>query len=178
MGPFRILLTTLTLTICTFFAPLHAQESINWQQIQQAETLAKKLHRKVVIEIYTQWSEGFKELERGVMGQPQIVKYLNDNFVSIKFDAESKEEVSFQDRNYKFVTQSGVGFHELAAELLRGQMAYPTFVFLDENGNLIQTIQYRSPEQFEMIITYFGSDNHKKMPWKKYEKVFLPLRAR
>ena len=178
MRPFRILLTTLTLTICTFFAPLHAQEGINWQQIQQAETLAKKLHRKVVIQIYTQWSEGFKELERSVMGQPQIVKYLNDNFVTIKFDAETKEDVSFQDHNYKYVTQSGVGFHELAAELLRGQMTYPTFVFLDENGNLIQTIQYRTPEHFEMIITYFGSDNHKKMPWKKYEKVFLPLRAR
>jgi thioredoxin-related protein len=178
MRCFRILLTTLTLFVYAFYAPLNAQEVVNWQPIQQAETLAKKLHRKVLIEIYTQWSEGFKELERSVLAQPQVAKYLNDNFVTIKFDAETREEVNFQDHNYKFVTQSGVGFNELASELLRGQMSYPTFVFLDENGNLIQTIQYRTPEHFEMIITYFGSDNHKKMPWKKYEKVFLPLRAR
>jgi thioredoxin-related protein len=178
MRRFRILLTTIFITTYIFSASLSAQEVVNWQPIQQAETLAKKLHRKVLIEIYTQWSEGFKELERSVLAQPQVVKYLNDNFVAIKFDAETHDEVNFQDHNYKFVTQSGVGFNELAAELLRGQMSYPTFVFLDENGNLIQTIQYRTPEHFEMIITYFGSDNHKKMPWKKYEKVFLPLRAR
>jgi thioredoxin-related protein len=178
MRRFRILLTTLTLIFSAFFATINAQETVNWQPIQQAETLAKKHHRKVLIEVFTQWSEGFKELERSVLAQPQIAKYLNDNFVTIKFDAETHEDINFKDRNYKFVTQSGVGFNELAAELLRGQMTYPTFVFLDENGNLIQTIQYRTPEHFEMIITYFGSDNHKKMPWKKYEKVFLPLKTR
>jgi thioredoxin-related protein len=178
MRPFRILLTTLLLTIFALLNNLTAQEVVNWQPIHQAETLAKKQHRKVLIEIYTQWSEGFKELERSVLAQSQIAKYLNENFVTIKFDAETREDINFQDKNYKFVTQSGVGFNELASELLRGQMSYPTFVFLDENGNLIQTIQYRTPEHFEMIITYFGSDNHKKMPWKKYERVFLPLKAR
>jgi thioredoxin-related protein len=178
MRRFRILLTTLTLIFYVSSASLHAQEAVNWQQIHQGELLAKKQHRKVLIEIYTQWSEGFKELERSVLAQPQIAKYLNENFITIKFDAETREEVNFRDRTYKFVTQSGVGFNELASELLRGQMSYPTFVFFDENGNLIQTIQYRTPEHFEMIITYFGSDNHKKMPWKKYEKVFLPLKAR
>ena len=176
MRRFRILLTTLTLITYIFTAPLHAQEGVNWQPIQQAQKLAQKQHRKVLVEIYTQWSEGFKELERSVLAQPQIAKYLNENFVTVKFDAETREEVNFQNRSYKFVTQSGVGFNELASELLRGQMSYPTFVFFDENGNLIQTIQYRTPEHFEMIITYFGSDNHKKMPWKKYERVYQSLK--
>ena len=174
----KILLTTLIILAYNFSAPISAQEPVNWQPIQQAEALAAKQHRKVLIEIYTQWSEGFKELERSVLAQPEIAKYLNDNFVTVKFDAETHEDVSFKNHNYKFVSQSGVGFNELAAELLKGQMTYPTFVFLDEDGNLIQTIQYRTPEHFEMIITYFGSDNHKKMPWKKYERVYQPLKAR
>ena len=176
MRRFRILLTTLLFTICTFITSIKAQESISWQPIQQAEALAGKQHRKILIEIYTQWSEGFKELERSVLTQSHIAKYLNETFVAVKFDAETREDVSFQNRNYKFVSQSGVGFNELASELLRGQMIYPSLVFLDEYGNLIQTIQYRSPEQFEMIITYFGSDNHKKMPWKKYERVYQSLK--
>ena len=176
MRRFRILLTTLFFTICTFIKFVKAQESINWQPIQQAETLAGKQHRKILIEIYTQWSEGFKELERSVLTQSHIAKYLNDTYVVVKFDAETREDVSFHNRNYKFVSQSGVSFNELASELLRGQMVYPSLVFLDENGNLIQTIQYRSPEQFKMIITYFGSDNHKKMPWKKYERVYQSLK--
>ena len=176
MRRIRILLTTLLLTTYAFLASVKAQETVNWQPIQQAETSASKQHRKILIEIYTQWSEGFKELERSVLTQSHIAKYLNDTYVAVKFDAETREDVSFQNRNYKFVSQSGVGFNELASELLRGQMIYPTLVFLDENGNLIQTIQYRSPEQFEMIITYFGSDHHKKMPWKKYERVYQSMK--
>jgi thioredoxin-related protein len=176
MRRFRILLTALFLTIYIFSASVTAQEAVNWQPIQQAETLASKQHRKILIEIYAPWSEGFKELERSVMTQQAIAKYLNDTYVSVKFDAETREDVSFQGRNYKFVSQSGVSFNELASELLRGQMVYPTFVFLEEDGSLIQTIQYRSPEQFEMIITYFGSDHHKKMPWKKYERVYQSMK--
>ena len=176
MRRFKILLTTLSLTTSLFSASVKAQETVNWQPIQQAETLANKQHRKIFIEIYTSWSEGFKELERSVLPQSHITKYLNDTYISVKFDAETREEVNFKGHNYKFVSQSGVGFNELASELLRGQLVYPTLVFLEEDGSLIQAIQYRTPEQFEMIITYFGSDNHKKMPWKKYERVYQALK--
>ena len=176
MRRFSILLTTLFFFTCLFPASVQAQETVNWQPIQQAETLANKQHRKIFIQIYTPWSEGFKELERSVLTQSAITKYLNDTYIPVKFDAETRDEVSFQGRTYKFVAQSGVGFNELASELLRGQLVYPTLVFLEEDGSLIQAIQYRTPEQFEMIITYFGSDNHKKMPWKKYERVYQALK--
>ncbi|NJN34371.1 MAG: hypothetical protein HC817_09085 [Saprospiraceae bacterium] len=56
-------------------------------------------------------------------------------------------------------------------------MGYPTVVFLDENLSLIQAIPgYHAPDQFEMIMTYFGQDNHKKMPWSKYEKSYIPMK--
>ena len=176
MRRFSILLTTLFITTTLFSNAIRAQETVNWQPIQQAETLANKQHRKIFIQIYTPWSEGFKELERSVLTQSSITKYLNETYIPVKFDAETREEVSFQGRTYKFVSQSGVSFNELASELLRGQLVYPTLVFLEEDGSLIQAIQYRTPEQFEMIITYFGSDNHKKMPWKKYERVYQALK--
>lgn len=176
MRRFSTLLTALLLTTCFFLTSTKAQETVNWQPIQQAETLANKQHRKIFIEIYTPWSEGFKELERTISAQSALSKYLNDTYIPVKFDAETREEVSFKGRSYKFVSQSGVSFNELASELLRGQLVYPTLVFLEEDGSLIQAIQYRTPEQFEMIITYFGSDNHKKMPWKKYERVYQSLK--
>ena len=96
--------------------------------------------------------------------------------MTVKLDAETRSDITFRNKTYHFVSQSGVGFNELAAEMLQGQMTYPTFVFLDENMNLIQTIQYRSPEQFEMIITYFGNNYHNKMPWIKYEKSYTPMK--
>ena len=172
--------TLLVLFFCinACLSKLYAQETINWQSIEQAEQAAQKQHRKMIIDIFTTWSDGAKEMERSVFNQPQIVHYINENFIPVKFDAETRNDVTFRSRIFHFVTESGVSFNQLASELLRGQMAYPTLVFLDENMNLIQTIQYRSPEHFEMIMTYFGDDNHKKIPWKKYEKTYQTTKNR
>lgn len=176
MRSYKTTLIALVLLITVGFSHIKAQESLQWYTIEQIEQAAQKPHKKVLIEVFTNWSDGFKQLERNALNRQQIISYLNDKFLTVKFDAETRSDVVFRNKTYHFVSQSGVGFNELASELLQGQMVYPTLVFLDENMNLIQTIQYRSPEQFEMIITYFGDDNHKKMPWNKYEKNYIPMK--
>jgi thioredoxin-related protein len=106
-----------------------------------------------------------------------IIHYINENYYAVKLDAEQRNEIMFKNKIYHFVTQSGVGFNELAAEFLRGQMSYPTIIFLDEDLNTIQVIPgYRDAAQFEKIMTYFGEDNHKKTPWSKYEKMYQPMK--
>lgn len=176
MRSYKTMLCILILFATICFSDISAQESVQYYTIDQIEQATKKNRKKVLIEVFTQWSDGFRQLEREALNQHQIVSYLNSKFLTVKFDAETRADVNYRNRTYRYVSQSGVGFNELASELLQGQMVYPTFVFLDENMNLIQTIQYRSPEQFEMIITYFGDNNHKKIPWKKYEKNYVPLK--
>ena len=178
MKYYRTTLTIFLLYINTLLSSLYAQDAVNWQPIQQAETLGQKQQKKILINIFTTWSEGSKELDRTLINQDYMAKYLNDNFIAVKLDAETKEDVVFKGKTYKLMSQKGVNFNELAAELMNGQIHYPTLVFLEPNGTLIQTIQYRSPEQFEMIIRYFGDDNYKKMTWKKYEKCFVSLKPR
>ena len=178
MSAYTPAILTWILTITTWFTPLNAQENVQYVSIDQVQQVAKSQKKKVLIEIFTNWSDGFRQLERTTMTQPHIVRYLNENFTVVKFDAETKNDVNFKNKTYHYVSQSGVGFNELAAELLKRQMVYPTFVFLDEDLNEIQTIQYRSPDQFEMTITYFGGNNHKNMPWKKYEKAYVPMKAK
>ena len=173
---YKTTLLTVLLLLIIGFSHIKAQDNLQWFTIDQVEQMAQKTHKKVLIEVYTKWSDGFKQLERSTLSQPQIVNYLNDKFLTIKFDAETRSDINFRNKTYHFISQSGVSFNELASELLQGQMVYPTLVFLDERMNLIQTIQYRSSEQFEMIITYFGDDNHKKVPWNKYEKNYIPLK--
>ena len=176
MRSYNTTLFVLILLLTNGLSHLKAQESLQWFTIDQVEPMVQKTHKKVLIEVYTNWSDGFRQLERNSMNQPQIISYLNDKFLIVKFDAETRSDINFRNKTYRFVSQSGVGFNELASNLLQGQMVYPTLVFLDEYMNLIQTIQYRSPEQFEMIITYFGDNNHKIIPWKKYEKSYTPMK--
>ena len=67
-------------------------------------------------------------------------------------------------------------YHELAIELLRGKMSYPTVVFLDEKMELIQAIVgFKSPRQFEKIATYFGSDYYRKTPWSAFQKSYKTI---
>ena len=150
---------------------IKAQSNVKLYAIDQVEQAAKKEHKKVIIQVFTQWSEGFRKLENDALKQQQIVNYLNDKFLTVKFDAETRADVNFRNKVYHFVSQSGVGFNQLASELLQGQMAYPTLVFFDENMNLIQAIQYHSPEQLEMVITYFGDNNHKKRRGKNMKSI-------
>ena len=154
----------------------YAQDGIHWYSLQEVEQLAQREPRKVLISIYTNWDSGCKKMESS-FSQAQVARYINANYYAVRLNAEEKATLTFRGKTYKYVQNGNVGYHELAAEFLNGQMSYPTVVFLDEGLNFIQAIQgYRAVDQFEMLITYFGDNNHKKMPWTKYEKTFVPLR--
>jgi thioredoxin-related protein len=171
----------LSITLLAFSGSLLAQtkgqETIKWYTIEEVEVLSKKEKRKVFIDVYTNWCGWCKNMEKNTFAQQYIVRYINENYYPVKLNAEQKTDIQFRGHTYKFVKQSQVGFNELAAELLKGQMSYPTIVFLDEDLNLIQALQgYRAPDQFEMIMSYFGENNHKKIPWSKYEKTYQPMK--
>lgn len=181
MRNYKELLLFIFLFVLTVFSKTYAQvkgdEGIKWYTIEQAEALSKQNKRKVFIDVFTSWCGWCKNMEKTTFSQQHIIKYINENYYAVKLNAEQRSDINFKSKTYHFVTQSGVGFNELAAELLRGQMSYPTLIFLDEDLNLIQAIPgYRAANQFEMIMTYFGEDNHKKMPWTKYEKTYQPMR--
>jgi thioredoxin-related protein len=165
---------------CAFgmlFSHAQSSETIHWYTIEQAETLAKKDKRKIMIDVFTNWCGWCKHMDKTTFAQQYIAHYINENYYAVKLNAEQKESITFKNHTYKFVTQGNVGFNELAAELLNGQMSYPATIFLDENFNIIQTISgFLKSEQFEVIISYFGEDNYKKIPWTRYEKTYTPMK--
>ena len=119
-------------------------------------------------------------MEKETFGERHIADYLNENYYAVKFNAQSKEDITFKGKKYKYVPGPGNrGYHQLAAELTRGQLGYPTIVFLDEEMNLIQPIQgYKNPDIFEAIINYFGQNYHKKMPWNNFKKSYKPYNSK
>ena len=67
----------------------------------------------------------------------------------------------------------------MAADLLKGKMSYPTVVFLNPDLSLIQPIPgFLTAKKMEMIATYFAEDQHKKTPWTRYEKSYVPMDKR
>lgn len=174
-----ILAAILVLVSVSFSAPYDSMpvgqksgdiEWLTWEEVSQRASSEK---RKIMVDLYTDWCGWCKKMDAATFGQEYISNYINDNFYAVKFNAEMKEEVEFNGKSYSFVARGQRGYHELAAEITRGRLGYPTVVFLDENMEVIQALPgYRGPEEFEKILTYFAGDYHKKMSWEKYEQSY------
>ncbi|MBA7554807.1 hypothetical protein ES705_47442 [subsurface metagenome] len=122
---------------CLFIAlSMNAQE-VNWYTFKEAVELNKKEPRKILVDVYTDWCGYCKVMDKNTFGNKYVADYLNKSYYPVKFNAEQKEEITYNEKTYKFVAQGSRGFHELAAALLNGQMSYPSVVFLDEQVRII-----------------------------------------
>ena len=166
---------------CFFVQLGNAQEAetINWLTWEEAQEKLKEEPRKIFVDIYTDWCRFCEKMDLATFQKPHIVKYMNENYYAVKFNAEQTEDIVFNEKKYKFVQQGRRGYHELAFAITRGQLSYPTIVFIDEECNIIQPIPgFRDSMEFEKMMTYFGEDAHKETPWSLYEKNYQPLRLK
>ncbi|MFT4759258.1 MAG: thioredoxin-related protein [Paraglaciecola sp.] len=146
---------------------------VQWMSFEEAVKKSQTAPRKIMIDLYTNWCGWCKRMDKDTFEDEDVANYLNENYYNVKFDAEYKEDIIFNGQTYKYVKNGRRGYHELAAELANGRLSFPTTVFLDEKQRLIQPLPgYKEPDVFEQIITYFGEDMHKKMPWEKYQRTY------
>lgn len=168
---------TLIIALSLFTLSLSAQEQeteeVNWMSIEEAYELNQTQPKKILVDIYTDWCGWCKRMDKTTYSNPAIVKYINENFYAVKFDAEQKEDITILDNTFKFVGEGRRGYHELAAALLQGKMSYPTTVFLDESFNMIQPIAgYLDAKGIEPILWYFASDAFKNEEWTAFNQEF------
>jgi thioredoxin-related protein len=153
--------------------PATPQRLIKWMTIEEALEKSKTEKKKIFIDVYTDWCGWCKEMDNTTFKDPEIVSYLNEKYYAVKFNAEQTGDVVYQDKTYKFKKQGSRGFHELAAQLLNNRLSYPSFVILNEQQEVIQPIPgYQNAKKLDIILHYFGTDNHKKTPWEKYERTY------
>ena len=151
---------------------------VNWMTWEQAVEMSKIEKRKIVVAVYTDWCGWCKKMDKTTYNNAYLASYINDNFYAVHFDAEQKEPIEFQGKVYKYVNPANGkrGYHEFASAMTMGRMSYPSTIFFDENLGLIQPIPgYQDTQTFEMILTYFGDDFYKKVPWDQYEKTYVPM---
>jgi thioredoxin-related protein len=149
-------------------------QPVKWYTIQEAMLMTQKEPRKIVIDVYTTWCKWCKVMDTATFHNPIVADYLNKKFYPVKFNAEQKEDVVFQGKTYKFVPDGGRGYNELAAALLNGNMGYPSIVFLDEKGQMIQPMQgYIKAKQFDQIIKYLGEEIYKTQKWEDFLATYV-----
>src|SRR5690606_27012707 len=113
---------------------LSAQE-IQCVAIDNAEELQKANPEKsLFIDVYTDWCGWCKKMDNTTFKDKEVVSFLNDYFIPVKFNAEQKEEVIFNNQKFNFMQVGRRGVHELAAALLQGSLSYPSYVVMNSDG--------------------------------------------
>lgn len=164
---------SLALITCFMCLSSPAIGQVNWLTWEEAQAKSQKEPRKIIVDVYTQWCGWCKKMDATTFEQPEISSYINKNFYAVKFDAETKNDITLNNKVYKYVHSGSSGYHELAGEITFGKLSYPTIVFLNEKYEVLQPIPgYKDAPSLDKIMKYFAEDYYKTTPWKKYEEMY------
>ncbi|WP_339885328.1 thioredoxin family protein [Polaribacter vadi] len=86
--------------------------------LDQAINKAKQENKYIFIDFYTNWCAPCKLMDRDVFPLKELGTYFNPKFINLKINAEKGEEGPILANKYSI-------------------KAYPTFVILDKNGDLV-----------------------------------------
>ncbi|MFI1742909.1 thioredoxin family protein [Thalassobellus sediminis] len=170
-----ILLIAVFTTVCTT-----AQE-INWVSFEEALELQKKTPKKIMMDVYTSWCGPCKMLDKNTFHNEDVVKYVNEHYYAVKFNAEGNDVVNYKGKKFSNPNYNPAlanrrnSVHELSRYFQ--VQAYPTIVFMDETGELIAPIKgYQQPAGLELYLKMFKTNDHKKITtqeeFSEYYKAF------
>ncbi len=142
--------------------PYHSTEAgLNWYKVEDLEKMSNIEDRTVLVDLYTDWCGWCKKMDKNTFTDPEVVKFLNENFVLVKFNAEQKETINFKGEVYETIPRGRKPTNKLAIKFLNGRMSYPSFVYLD-GANLDKikiSVGYKKPKQLITELQKLLADN-------------------
>ena len=146
---------------------------VSWYSFEEAVSASQQGKRKIFIDVYTDWCGWCKRMDATTFSDPAVAEILQNKFYPVKFNAEQREPITFNNHTFNFVPRGTKGYHELAAALLSNKLSYPTVVFLNEKFEIIQVLPgYRKADEFLKIATFIGEDHYLTTSWEDFSKNF------
>ncbi len=135
---------------------------INWLPYDVGLEKAKKEKKHILVDFYTNWCYYCKKMDKEVFVRPEIVKMLNENFVAIKVNAESRKELDID--GYK-ITERNLAVSEYR---IRG---YPAYWFLKPDSEKLGVLPgYQSPDVMMDVLYFMKEALYDKMKFDEYMK--------
>lgn len=147
------------------------KDKINWLNFEQLNTQYTAAPKPILIDVYTNWCGWCKEMDRTTYKHEKLSAYINEHYYAIKFNAESKEPITFNNKIYKYNKQYKT--HELALYLLGGQLSFPTTVFMSStNAQPAPLPGYMKPKEMEAPLKFFGEKADATQTFVAFNKNF------
>jgi thioredoxin-related protein len=168
-----LILFSLAFLSCNAQSDKKATGEVKWYTFEEAVKLNEKNPKKIFIDVYTDWCSWCKVMDQKTFTNTEIADYLNMHYYPVKFNAESKEPITFQGRVFENKGEGRRSPHELAVALLQGKMSYPSIAYMDENNQLLTAVPgYVTPIQIEPILVFFGENHYKTTNWDIFNQTF------
>ena len=119
---------------------------IHWISMAEAIKHAKKDHKPIIIDIYTDWCHYCKVMDKNTYAHPDVISYLNDNFYAVKLNAEDTKEINYYNENIKT--------KDLVSEKF-GVSSYPSVVIFHYKEEPIIYKGNRNHTQFLQLLHEF-----------------------
>ncbi len=139
--------------------PLSTHGRIVWNSFTDGVNLAKTSHKKILVDVYTDWCSWCKKMDSDVYTDKEVVSRLNEQFILVKLNAESANRLSYKGKDFSEA--------DFAREL--GVNGYPTTLFFDQNSNPITDFPgYAPPERFAKVLDFIGKDYYKSVSFQEF----------
>jgi len=164
MKRLSITLALMCIALTSSFEAVAADE-FKWLDWNTGIAEAKKTGRPVLVDVYTDWCGWCKRMDRDVYRRSDVRKYLGEQFITIKLDAEASDETPYQGKS--------LTARSLAARKFR-VTGYPTTVFLKSGGDhLVNVPGYIPAERFLVLLAYIGEGHYEAgVPFEQFAKQF------
>ncbi len=129
---------------------------ILWYSINQADSLFKEKPRPMLIDIYTDWCSWCKHMMKTTFASKGIASYINQNFIPIQLDAETKDTLIYKGEKYVNQNKGRSPKHDLAIKLTGGRLSFPTIVYTDLDRNPYPVPGYQDVKNIEAYLVFFN----------------------
>jgi len=143
-------ITTLCVLLSVCITPAMAGEKeIQWQPYEIGIQLIKEQNKKGFLHFYTSWCTYCKIMNKQTFNDSKIIDYLNDNFVSIRVNAEKQKDVA---RKY-------------------GVNRFPNTWFISEDSSALSNQPgFIQPEMLLNMLKFLNTDSFKNMKFTEFIK--------
>jgi thioredoxin-related protein len=147
------------------------KEKINWLTMDEVNVKMKSDPKPVIIDLYTDWCYWCKVMDKKTYTNSKVTSYINQHFYAVKLNAETKDDVKWDNKNYEY--NSGDKINDFALYVTQGQLAFPNTVIFPEMQNPPAAIPgFMEPKEIEVILKYFGEGIYKKQNFNVYSANF------